>query len=401
MAIDAGRTAAGAPRALRVSHSAVVEAWRDREVELARAGIDVTLVTAETWDEGGRRVRCVGRPGERVVAARTFGRHPALFVYDPRPIWRLLRRARFDLIDLHEEPYSLAVAELRVLRRLAARPAPLLLYSAQNIYKRYPWPVRRLERGALRAAAAIYPCSTGAAGVLRRKGYVGALRVLPLGVDITRFAPTETLAAASPRTGLRLAYVGRLVPEKGVDVVLRAMAGEPGWKLEVLGTGPEEGTLRAQTTTLGIADRVAFLGAVAQEDLPDAYRRADVLVVPSQVTPAWTEQFCRVAVEAMACGVPVVASNVGSLPEVVGDGGLLVPPGDPDALHAALQRLDDNEPLRRKLGAAGRDGSERFSWAAVGAAHASLYREVLAQTGPGGRGDKHSLGLAPKGSVDQ
>lgn len=344
---------------------------------MKRAGIDVTLVAASAWEEGGRLVACRPRPGERVVGVRTWGHHPALFIYDPRPIWRLLGVQQFDIIDLHEEPYSLAVAELRLLRRLRAPRASLLLYTAQNILKRYPLPVRLLERAALDAAAAIYPCSTGAADVLRRKGYRGVIRVLPLGVNVDRFTPDPTWAGSSRAGCLRLAFVGRLVPEKGLDVVLEAMAGEAGWHLEVLGTGPEEPALRARADGLGLADQVTFLGSVAQEDLPAAYRRADILVVPSQDTPAWTEQFCRVAVEAMACGVPVVASAVGSLPEVVGDGGLLVPPGDPEKLRAALRCLAEDRALRQKLGVVGREASRRASWAAVGAAHADLYRQVL------------------------
>ncbi|MEA2686413.1 MAG: hypothetical protein QOE93_1608 [Actinomycetota bacterium] len=369
-------------RALRVSHSGVVDAWREREVELGRAGIDVTLVTASSWDELGRRLDCEPRPGEAVVGVRTWGRHPALFVYDPRPIWKLLRhRPGFDVVDAHEEPYSLAVAEVRLLRWLSGRSrrAPLLLYSAQNISKRYPWPIRRLERGALRTAAAVYPCSTGAAEVLRQKGYRGVVRVIPLGVDVDRFTPGPVTADDDVvRPGLRMAYAGRLVAEKGVDVVLQAMAAEPGWHLDVLGTGPQQDGLQARAAELGVAARVTFRGAVSQDDLPDAYRRADVLVVPSLLTPAWTEQFCRVAVEAMACGVPVVASAVGSLPEVVADGGILVPPGDPDALREALRGLADDDGLRRKLGAAGRDRVRGWaSWPAVAAEHAGLYREVL------------------------
>src|SRR5512139_184140 len=109
--------------ALRVSHSAVVDAWRERERALRRLGHRVDLVSAVTWPEGGRRVRMSPRTGEPVVAARTLGTHPALFVFDPRPLWRALS-APVDVIDIHEEPYALATAEVLLLRWLRRQHAP-------------------------------------------------------------------------------------------------------------------------------------------------------------------------------------------------------------------------------------------------------------------------------------
>ena len=138
--------------ALRVSHSAVVDAWRERERALRRLGHRVDVVSAAAWSEGGRRVALSARPDEPVVAARTVGSHPALFLYDPRPLWRALGRP-VDVIDIHEEPFALATAEVLLLRWLRRQRAPYLLYSAQNIDKRHPVPFRWLERAALRHAS--------------------------------------------------------------------------------------------------------------------------------------------------------------------------------------------------------------------------------------------------------
>ena len=124
-------------RILRVSHSAVVDSWRERERVLRRRGHRVDLVSAARWTEGGQEVPLVARPGEDVVGARTLGRHPAVFVYDPRPLWRALGRP-VDVIDVHEEPFALATAEILLLRWLRRQPAPYVLYTAQNIDKRYP-----------------------------------------------------------------------------------------------------------------------------------------------------------------------------------------------------------------------------------------------------------------------
>src|SRR5450631_3835535 len=111
-------TAHPGPRVLRISHSAVVTAWRQRERLLRRAGVDLTLVTAERWEEGGSLVAFVSSGDGFAVPVRTVGRHPNLFAFDPRPLWRLLGNGRWDLIDMHEEPFGLAVAEVLVLRWL-------------------------------------------------------------------------------------------------------------------------------------------------------------------------------------------------------------------------------------------------------------------------------------------
>ena len=267
-----------------------------------------------------------------MTGLRTWGRHPALFVYAPLPLWRALGRP-YDVIDIHEEPFALATAEILLLRRLRRQRAPYVLYSAQNIDKRYPPPFRWIERWALRHAAALSVCNSEAGRICERKGFPGAATLIPLGVDTQRFSP----APARPEGQVPvIGYVGRLEPHKGVHVLLDAIARLDRATLRIAGAGPEEAALRARVAELGIGDRVELVGSVGQDQLPDFYRGLDVLAVPSLPTPGWLEQFGRVVVEAMACGVPVVASDTGALPDVVGDAGLLVPPGDPEALATAL-----------------------------------------------------------------
>ncbi len=118
------------------------------------------------------------------------------------------------------------------------------------------------------------------------------------------------------------------------------------------------------------------MGLRPGEQLPELYRSFDVVIVPSLSTPGWTEQFCRVAVEAMASGVPVIASDSGALPEVVGDAGLLVPPGDPAALRGALNVLASDPDRRIELGRRGRTRSGRFAWETIAKEQLDFYAEV-------------------------
>lgn len=365
-------TGSARPRVLRVAHHAVVDAWRERERELVRDGVDLTLVSAERWNEGGADIGLTPGADTFVVGAKTLGTHPNGFVFDPRPLWRLLGRP-WDLIDLHEEPCGTQTAEILALMRLRGVHAPLVVYSAQNISKRYPIPIRWTERLVLRRSAGAYVCNAEAGRILQRKGLRSEPRLIGLGTDLDVFRPADRLV---PRTPLVVGYAGRLETYKGVDVLLRALALTPGATLQIAGDGPERAALEASAAALGIGDRVTFRGHLGGM-LPDFYREVDVLVVPSLPTKGWLEQFGRVVVEAMASGVPVVASASGALPDVVGDAGLLVPPGDPEAIAAALREASD--PGRwRALRAAGLEHCRQYSWQAVGRQHKEFYDDVLA-----------------------
>jgi glycosyltransferase involved in cell wall biosynthesis len=361
-------------RVLRISHSGVVTAWRERERQLRCRHIDLTLVTARQWEEGGSMVPFTPSGDQFAVPVRTVGRHPNLFVFDPRPLWRLLGSGHWDLIDLHEEPFGLALAEVLLLCRVRGLDTPFVLTSAQNIDKRYPPPFRWFERWSLRHAAGAYTCNTEAGEILRRKGLRGRWILLPLGVDVDAFRP---VGHAPPSGALRVGFVGRLIPHKGVDVLLAAAALDPRIDVEIFGSGPEEDALMARAGDLGISYRVTFHGHVADQDMPSVYQRVDVLAVPSVPTSGWVEQFGRVVVEAQASGVPVVASASGALPDVVGDDGILVPPGDVPALRDALARFLDEPGLWERLRAAGVAGARRYSWSSVADAQAELYRSLI------------------------
>ncbi len=369
-------------RVLRISKSGVVTAWRERERQLRLLGADLTLVAAARWEEGGSPVDLVPEGDGFVVAVKTFGRHPNLFLYDPRPLWRLLGSGRWDLVDMHEEPFGLAVAEVLLLRWLRSPGVPFVVSSAQNIEKRYPPPFRWFERRALTRAAGAYTCNRQAGEILRRKGLAGDLILLPLGVDVARFRPASRPA---PEGTLRVGFVGRLIRHKGVDVLLEAAAGDDRLAVEVFGSGEEADSLAALAGRLGVTHRVTFHGHVDEASLPDVYRGLDVLAVPSVPMPGWVEQFGRVVVEAQASGVPVVASTSGALPDVVGEAGLLVPPNDPVALRAALTGFLDEPGLWDRLRQAGIAGGDRYTWASVARAQMDLYRASAGpEVGPGG-----------------
>lgn len=372
-------------RVVRVYHSGVVAAWRQRDRELRALGVGATLLSARRWNEGGRDVELRVAPDERgvVTGATTVGRHPYLFAYGPLALARALRRDRsVDVLDIHEEPASLAAFEVWSIARLVGLRAPFCLYCAQNIEKRYPPPFRWIERFLLRRAAAVHTCNEEAGRILRRKGFAGIVRNLGLGVDVDRFHPDPApppAAGARAGDGLRIGYVGRLEAHKGVDVLVAALALVPEASLAVIGDGPERPAIEAMVAERGLAGRVGIRGFLDHDDLPAFYRSIDVLAVPSLETPGWIEQFGRVAVEAMASGRPVVASASGSLVEVVGDAGVLVPPGDAAALAEALRSLAPAG-TRSRLAELAVERARTWSWPEVASRHLVLYEDVVASS---------------------
>jgi len=175
-----------------------------------------------------------------------------------------------------------------------------------------------------------------------------------------------------------------LVPEKGVDILLDACAlllGE--WRLVIVGDGPARAELEVRMGQLGIDQRVQLAGPMASGRMPEVLRGLDVLVLPSVSRPNWTEQFGRILVEAMACGVPVVGSSSGEIPEVVGQAGFIFPEGDAGALAQLLERLAVHAPMRSQMATAGRDRAlERYTHRAVAQATVEVYRQLAGSSEP-------------------
>jgi glycosyltransferase involved in cell wall biosynthesis len=157
------------------------------------------------------------------------------------------------------------------------------------------------------------------------------------------------------------------------------VAGDDRLEVDLWGDGPERQALTQLAAELGLGGRARFHGHVDDVDVAVAYAEADVLAVPSVPVPGWLEQFGRVVVEAQASGVPVVASASGALPDVVGSSGILVNPGDADALRSALVGLLDDPARWSGLREAGQEAASRYSWEAVAATQCAFYERALSR----------------------
>jgi glycosyltransferase involved in cell wall biosynthesis len=224
------------------------------------------------------------------------------------------------------------------------------------------------------------------ARMLRRGVPPERVTVLPqLGLDAARYAAGNAAlarAAGAPRSlgPPVVGYVGRLVPEKGVDVLIEALEHFDA-RLLVVGDGVARASLEAWTSAWP-EGKATFTGAVADMEVPNYLACMDALVLPSRTTASWAEQFGHVLIEAMAAGVPVVGSSSGAIPEVIGEAGLVFPEGDSAALRAQLGVLFDDPVLRKRLVERGRARVERlYTNERIARAQREIYRQVLA--GPG------------------
>jgi glycosyltransferase involved in cell wall biosynthesis len=335
-----------------VSKACLFGPYQKKLEELARLPeMELTVAVPPSWrDAGGvielERLHTTGY--QLVVGRMLFNGNYHLHFYPG--LGELVRRVQPDLVHIDEEPYNLATAHaLWLARRAGARS---LFFSWQNIARRYPVPFRQMERWVLGHADSAIAGSTEAAAVWRDKGYTGPLAIIPqFGVDPEIYAP-EPIAS---RPGFNVGYVGRLVEEKGVDLLLDALARlDSPWQASIAGTGPAASALAAQAHELGIAERVTFPGQIPGSEMPAHYRQLDALVLPSRTRPNWKEQFGRVLVEAMACGVPVVGSDSGEIPYVIGEAGLVFPEGQVDALCQHLAQLQQQPDLGADLARRGR-----------------------------------------------
>jgi len=312
---------------------------------------------------------------------------PAQFYLHWYPgLGRMMEEFRPDVIDLWEEPWGLVSAHACWLRGQVLPGARVVSETEQNIAKRLPFPFERMRSFTLEHADFAVGRSTEAVEVLRARGYAGRAEVVPNAVDAELFRPLEAAEREAARgelgmPGFVAGYVGRLIDSKGLTDLVDALPLCPNeTRLLFVGDGPLRGTLERQAAALGMTPRVRFLPARPLTELPRVMGALDALVLPSRTTRSWKEQFGRVIIEAHACGVPVIGSGSGAIPEVVGQGGLIVPERDPAALAGAVRRLVSDSALGRALGAAGRrQVEEQYTWQRVAERMSLIYAAVTAQ----------------------
>jgi len=367
-------------RVLAISHSCVIDVNQELFVEMAALpGVDLELVIPANWKSEYSGAPIAPRILDRVrFPVRQlpvwFPGHVSLHCYKRLPA-AMFRAFKPDVLLCSEEPWSLSCFQaVRLANQLGC---PLVFQTNQNILKRYPQPFAWIEQSSYRSAAHALAYSEGARQVMLQKGLQAPSSVAPYGTDLALFYPA---ASESTRQRLNLegalvaGYMGRIIKEKGLDTLVDALSTisrrcpELDLRLLFVGSGADEEPLKEQIRRLGLQDRVVFAGSIRHDEAGEYLRCMDLFVLPSRTTPGWKEQFGRVIIEALACGVPVVGSDSGEIPNLIRStgGGLVFQEGDAEDLASSILKLAHDAPARRELGSRGGEQVRRsFTYAVV------------------------------------
>jgi glycosyltransferase involved in cell wall biosynthesis len=358
-------------RVLVASHTYIVDLNCEKLRTLAHLepGIEVTVIVPKRWRPGGVQNKIIETKAWsdgnfRVVPVANFSQNNQGLLTFGLDIITLLKQFQPQIIQVEQGIKSFGYAELITLNRLLGLQAKNVFFTWWNIPYQSKFPVSLLENYNLSQTDGLVAGNQDAADILREHGYKGSVTVMPqLGVDEQLFSrhPQPELAS---QVGIQadefvVGFVGRFVPEKGILTLIKALAGlqKLSWKLLLLGRGQLKETIIAEASNAGIKERLIIVESVPHDEVPRYINLMNVLVLPSQTTyqfktltaAGWKEQFGHVLIEAMATHVPVIGSDSGEIPHVIGDAGLVFPEGNTEALRQCLLQVIEQPEFSKNL----------------------------------------------------
>lgn len=340
-------------RAVILSHLAADPSHRSRYHALASLGCQIWLAVPHRWHPVHRTEPFVNQSRDdgrlHVVPVHVRGSLPGDVParWNTRTIARLLRDVRPDIVQIEEEPRTQVAAVTTVLARRLGLATVILTGTTPA------------QRGSIMQRRYARQSLTGASGVIAVNGVV-ADRVRGTTPAPTALIPAEgatppLAVSAATSEAFVIGFAGRLVPERGLDVLFQACVQVHGsWQLTVVGSGPEQEALERLAERLGIAARINWAGGRPRSEWGDIWPTLDCLALPSRTTSEWYDPGGIHLLEAMAFGVPVVASDSGVLREIVGSGGVIIPQEDSGALSTILRDLQHDPDRRHTLSEAAR-----------------------------------------------
>lgn len=389
-------------RVLVASHTYIVDLNCEKFRTLAQEpDVEVTVVIPQRWKPGGVQNRIIEKAAWqdgrfRVVPIANFSQNNQGLLTFGLDLVKLLREFRPHVIQVEQGSKGLAYAEMITLNRLLGLHAKMLFFTWWNLPYELKFPISLLEKYNLGGTDGIISGNQDGADILRDRGYPGPIRVMPqLGVDETLFRPQPQPALAA-QLGIEpedfvIGFVGRFVEEKGLLTLMQALGqlkDHPHrWQCLLLGRGPLKDDLQKQAVELGISDRLRWVESVPHDDVPRYINLMSTLILPSETTykfktmtaVGWKEQFGHVLIEAMACQVPVIGSDSGEIPHVIGDAGLVFPEGNADELSDRLRTLMDSPDTRTDLSKRGYDlAMAKYTNRALAHQVLDFYQELVA-----------------------
>lgn len=385
---------------LIASHTYIVDLNREKLRALAKIepGLEVTVVVPQRWNPKGVQsqiveTKFVDEGSFKVVPISNYSQNnQALLTFGPDLI-SLLRKFKPDIIQVEQGSKALTYAQFITCNKLLGLKAKNLFFTWWNLPYQLKFPISLLEAYNLKNTDGIVAGNKDGEYILRKRGYEGPIKVMPqLGVDETLFKP-ETQIELRDDLGIQpndfvVGFVGRFVEEKGLLTLAEALAGlqEKNWKWLLLGRGELQATLWETATELGIKERLIVVESVPHDHVQKYINLMNTLVLPSETTYkfktltsiGWKEQFGHVLIEAMACGVPVIGSDSGEIPHVIGNAGLVFPEGNIKELRHCLMQLMEQKELAESLGQKGYEKViSQYTNKALATKLLSFYQELV------------------------
>ncbi len=350
---------------------------------------DVTMrvVTPKRWYESFQDIYFEPEPDihcEEIPCPIRFSGYGSRFYYRSG-IAQHFKNFQPDIIHLEEEAWSLNALQTVRLKRKHCPNSKFIFRTSLSIPSKQrfgPLPVW-IERRVFRETDMAFPLSENAGKILRNRGYHGKQIPFPNGVDISLFQKQD-MHQLRNALGLSdcfvIGYVGRLLQMKGVDTLIESAAilNFP-FKLLIVGSGEDKSKFVEIAAKNNISEKIIWIDAVPPEEIPNYINCMDTLVLPSRTTPDWVEFFGRVLIEGMACEVPVIGSDSGEIPQVIGDAGLIFPEGDTNALAERICKLVEDNSLRVSLQSRGLDRVQHFTWETIAQRTYEVYQQLLVE----------------------
>jgi len=387
-------------RILVASHTYIVDinCEKLRILSQLEPEIEVTVIVPKKWKPGGVQNKIIETQYRdegkfRIVPVSNFSQnHQGLLTFGADLI-PLLRKFRPQIIQVEQGSRGLAYAEMITLNQLLGLKAKNVFFTWWNLPYNLKFPVSLLEKYNLTHSHGIISGNQDGAEILRQQGYKGQIKVMPqLGVDETLFTPTPQPELAT-KLGIEphdfvVGFVGRFVQEKGLLTLVNALASlkDKSWKFLLLGRGSLQSELMNQAAEHNIQDRIILVESVSHDEVPKYINLMSTLVLPSETnyklknitSVGWKEQFGHVLIEAMACKVPVIGSNSGEIPYVIGDAGLIFPEADAKALADCIVQLMDKPELAKNLGEMGyQKAMTQYTNKALAKQQLKFYKELV------------------------
>lgn len=359
-------------RILIISHAYVSKYHQQKIEALAKyKDLEIFLMVPEFGIEGGGQKIYLEKkqdPNYTIIPVQSYysGKWNSYIIKKFR---KYIKEIKPDIVYIEEEYWTNVAWQMARVKRMPPK-AKIVLFTWENIF--HDWlregksiyqKIRfalfyMIEKKVLSYVDAIIAGNKEASLVAQKKGFTKSIEIVPqFGVDMNYFKKKNSdwlkMELALERRFV-VGYIGRIAKEKGIEDLIKVAVvfskqTIPYVKFLVIGNGPYKQEAQELVRTLGLEERFVFVPSVDFNFIVDYYSLMDVMVIPSRTTPEWKEQFGRTIIEAMSCGIPVIGSDSGAIPEVVGDAGLIFREGDVNDLTEKIAQVMNNNQLKEDL----------------------------------------------------